>query len=257
MSKVNISYQSSVVLVRTIYSSNIGATARAMTNMGFSRLILIDPQCSVDFSAHQAAASGQEPLKTHTNYSSWDEFHQNEDPEGVRISLTARDGKGREVRDLEQTLLSVPRENSDDSESSKIINLYLFFGPEDWGLAQADLEQTHFAASIPIYGENTSLNLGQAVLLALFILRQTWGGSLTPLEGANRKIRSNSDSIFPEESLKTWLQVLGMDISSPKTNAYLVLRRMLLHNVPTAKELVILETVVQQTIRKLKERPNR
>ena len=48
-----------VVLVRTEYASNVGATARAMANMGADRLILIDPQCDVDLKAREAAAGAQ------------------------------------------------------------------------------------------------------------------------------------------------------------------------------------------------------
>ena len=36
----------SVVLVEPETSGNVGAVARAMKNFGFSRLVLVDPQCS-------------------------------------------------------------------------------------------------------------------------------------------------------------------------------------------------------------------
>jgi tRNA C32,U32 (ribose-2'-O)-methylase TrmJ len=45
---------------------------------------------------------------------------------------------------------------------------------------------------------------------------------------------------------------MGYDLSKPKTNVYTTLKRMLLHNVPTQKELIALETILQQAIRKMK-----
>ena len=48
-----------VVLVRPIYERNIGAASRAMANMGFKQLILIDPKCELTYEAQQAAATAQ------------------------------------------------------------------------------------------------------------------------------------------------------------------------------------------------------
>jgi tRNA/rRNA methyltransferase len=105
MNKNNVRklFEVHVVLVKSIYPSNIGATARAMTNMGAQNLILISPQCEVDYSAQQAAASGQDPLQNRKVYATWDDFF-NTEPEGIRLALTARDGRGRAVQDLATTL---------------------------------------------------------------------------------------------------------------------------------------------------------
>lgn len=243
-----------VVLVRTIYDSNIGASSRAMSNMGVEQLILIGPQTDVTYSAQQAAASGQAGLQNRRTYKDWDEFFANE-ADGVRISLTARDGRGRQVRDLKEALTWIQTEDPRFQDVKDGIPVYLIFGPEDWGLSGEDLKLTHFACSIPTYGDNTSLNLAQAVLLALFILRDTWGGTKAMLEGQQPDRKTlDKPSVFPEESLRTWLMEMGFDISDDrKVNAYLTLKRMLLHNIPTPKELIMLDTVLQQGIRKLRE----
>jgi tRNA/rRNA methyltransferase len=223
-----------------------------MANMGVSRLILVNPQCEITYSAQQAAATGQNALQNRTVYSDWPSFF-NSEPDGIRISMTARDGRGRAVKDLATTLKWLSTEDSRLQDTELSVPIYLIFGPEDWGLSAEDLEFTHFACSIPTYGNNTSLNLAQAVLLALFIVRETLGGEKSLLEGETRGARANQEQVFPEATLQTWLTEMGFDLSKPKMNAYLVLKRMLLHNVPTQKELVILETVLQQSIRKLKE----
>ena len=254
------SFEMRVVLVRTIYERNIGAASRAMANMGFQKLILIDPKCKITLEAHQAAANGQLGLQNRVVYSSWEEFYHKE-PKGVRIALTARDGRGRAVRDLSETLKDIKATSplfSEEETSTDPVIVHFIFGPEDWGLSAEDIDLTNFCCSIPTYGDNTSLNLAQAVLLALFMLRQTWGGEKTKLEGQqpDRKRSLESDDfseVFPAETLKLWLQEMGFDLSARKMNVYKVLKRMLLQNTPTPKEYMMLETVLQQSRRKLSE----
>ena len=256
-----------VVLVRTIYERNVGAASRAMANMGIKNLILIDPKCEITLEAHQAAANGQQGLQNRLVYPGWKEFYANE-PTSLRLSMTARDGRGRAARDLATVLAELNSsspffDNSlapDNSEtlSSEAVVVHLIFGPEDWGLSAEDIEFTNFCCSIPTYGDNTSLNLAQAVLLALFIVRQAWGGEKTKLEGQQpeRKKSVNSEAfpaVFPEETLRAWLQEMGFDLGARKMNVYKVIKRMLLQNTPTPKEYLMLETVLQQSLRKLTE----
>lgn len=215
-------------------------------------MILIAPQCEIDYEAQQAAATGQTPLLQRLVYANWDEFYRSH-PEGIRLSLTARDGRGRGVRDLGQVLAELPLASPILQKSStQVVPIYLIFGPEDAGLSAQDLELTHHCCSIPTYGENWSLNLAQAVLLALFILRQSWGGERTPLDGMQPERTSTRAQAFPEATLRTWLLEMNFDLSKKKINAYTVLKRLLLQSTPTAKELRILEIVLQQSLRKLR-----
>lgn len=242
-----------IVLVRTIYERNIGATSRAMSNMGFSQLILIDPKCEITYEAQQAAATGQTGLQNRIVYSSWDEFNKSE-PESIRIAFTARDGKGRSVQDMSFVFDHIRDHSPQFQVSSELPHVvHLVFGPEDWGLNNQDLETSHFCACIPTFGENWSLNLAQATLLAMYDLRKSWGGQRTVLDGQQRPRGVTENVVLPDETLKTWLTEMGFDLSKKRINVYTVLRRMLLQNTPTRKEITILETVLQQSIRKLRE----
>lgn len=244
-----------IVLVRTIYERNIGATSRAMSNMGVDKLILIDPKCEITYEAQQTAATGQTGLQNRTTYKSWDEFLQKE-PESIKICFTARDGKGRQVRDIDEVLADIKDHAPQFQKTSEEpYLLHLVFGPEDWGLAGEDLEHANFCACLPTWGDNWSLNLAQATLLGMFSLRRAWGGSRTTLDGGDeRRAPQGVEGINPEQTLKTWLEEMGFDLTKQKKiNAFTVLRRMLLQNTPTKKELVILETVLQQATRKLRE----
>lgn len=249
------SFSVHVVLVRTIYDSNIGASSRAMANMGVDHLILVNPKTAVTFKAQQAAATGQAALQKRKEYSNWKDFHFHE-PSGIRICFTARDGKGRQVRDFQETLNWLSQEHPDFQNQPievSSVPIYLIFGPEDWGLSAEDLELTHFSCTIPTYGDNTSLNLGQAVLLALYILRSTWGGTQAALEGQQPPRNKEIQTAFPEESLRLWLQEMGFKDSNRRISTFSVMKRMLLQNVPNEKEIRILETVLFQGIRKLRE----
>ena len=244
-----------IVLVRTIYERNIGSTSRAMSNMGCDKLILINPACDITYEAQQAAATGQAGLQNRVTYKSWDEFLKLE-PESIKISFTARDGKGRQVRDIEDVLTDIA-DHAPQMQLSQAAPyvVHLIFGPEDWGLSGEDLEHTHFCACLPTFGENWSLNLAQAVLLATYTLRLKWGGDRTTLDGGkSRRAPQGIEGLDPEKTLKTWLEEMGFDLTRQrKINVFTVLRRMLLQNTPTKKELVILETVLQQSLRKLRE----
>lgn len=252
--KINRPYEIRVVLVRSIYERNIGAASRAMSNMGCEHLILIEPKCEITIEAQKAAATGQQGLSNRTVYSSWDQFFQNE-PESIRIAFTARDGRGRVVKDFASTLAELNATSMIvKKKSPEPFIVHLIFGPEDWGLSASDLELVNFCACIPTYGENSSLNLAQAVLLGLFIIREEWGGTRTRLDGqVSHRRNFDKGEVFPDESLKTWLTEMGFNITNRRINAHTVLRRMLLQNAPTKKEFFILETVLQQGIRKLRE----
>jgi tRNA/rRNA methyltransferase len=243
-----------IVLVRPIYERNVGATSRAMSNMGFDQLILVAPQCEMTYEAQQTAATGQTGLQNRVTYTDWNEFRLKE-PESLKICFTARDGKGRQVRDIDEVLNDI-RDHAPQFQIKSEVPyvVHLVFGPEDWGLSAEDLEIANFCACLPTFGENWSLNLAQATLLGMFSLRKLWGGERTNLDGRQlRRAPQGIEGIDPDKTLKEWLLEMGFDLSKKRINVYTVLRRMLLQNTPTKKELVVLETVLQQSIRKLRE----
>lgn len=242
-----------VVLVKTLYDRNIGSTSRVMNNMGVDELILVAPQCEVTYDAQLAAATGQTALQKRITYATWDEFYKNEH-EGIRISFTARDGRGRLVKDFDTQLKGYLKNVCSSDEVPERQNMYLIFGPEDAGLSSADMEHTHFAVSLPTFGDNSSFNLSHAVLMGLFILRQNIGGTRTVLDGSQIEKERNTQPItLIANTLREWLETLGLNLDAGRVNAYTVLYRMLLQNAPTPKEYQMLETMLQQTIRKLKK----
>lgn len=244
-----------IVLVRSLYERNVGATSRAMANMGATHLILVGPQCEFTIESQKAAATGQAGLQNRIVYKDWNDFFTHE-PKSLFIATTARDGRGRQAQDLEQTLIKYKETHiSLNKESDDTFIVHLVFGPEDWGLSADDIQYANACCTIPIYGDNTSLNLSQATLLAMFIFRSVFGGERARLDGQQKpkEKQKKPSQIFPDQTLKLWLEAMGFNLEKKKMNVFTVLRRMLLQNAPSTKEFQILEIVLQQSLRKLKE----
>ncbi len=237
--------------------------------MGVHSLILIGRQTDITLQANRAAASGQEGLQNRREYKSWDEFMA-EESSGVYLAFSARDGQTRPLWDMGSVLNWLKNEHENFSEVQHLnlstrqdpVHIYLIFGPEDAGLSNEDLDLVHFNLNIPTFGENSSLNLSHAVLLALYTLRLHWGGGREKpheMSGSSklgsrkfRSIQRTETAHFPEKTLWQWLEAMKFDLSK-EVNAYSVFKRMLLHNVPTEKELNILHIVLNQSIRKMRE----
>lgn len=230
-----------VVLVRSEYPANIGSAARAMANMGADRLILIDPKCELSEKAREMAAGAQEKLRTAVIYPSWKEFFAAEG-EGLRLALTRRSGRQRKVFNLKEKLVEL---------TGAPANLYLIFGPEADGLDAEDLAYANFYVHLPVHGEFGSLNLAQAVLLALYVVREQFPMAVSQTKGESPE--AVQPFYFPDQLIKDWLTAMGFDVSARKASAYLTLRRLFLQNLPTRHELQVLEAILQQNIRKLKD----
>ncbi len=212
-----------------------------MTNMGFSDLILIAPQCEINIEAQEGAARAQGPLENLITYESWEEFFEKEE-DGLRIGFSRRSGRMRPVRQWKEYVTSELK--------SFLFNrpLHLIYGPEDAGLDLDDLKRVHHICELPTYGEHGSMNLAHAVLISLFILQDNI--KLDELISYGEEVERH---VFPDEMLKEWLETLGFDLSKRRVNAHTTLRRILLESGITSREWETLEAIVQQTIRKLKD----
>ncbi len=58
---------------------------------------------------------------------------------------------------------------------------------------------------------------------------------------------------YPEDTLREWVETMGLNTREKKVNALTVLNRMILESDPTQRELKILETLLQQNMRMLRQ----
>jgi TrmH family RNA methyltransferase len=219
-----------------------------MANMGVERLILVAPQCQLTEEAKQGAVHAQSVLQNAKIYKNHQDFIAHEG-EGIRIALSGRDGSlmSPEVLSDVYRELSADREHPIHQDGKA---LYLIFGPEDDGLANEEMELCHHVCRLPTWGEITSLNLSHAVLLTLYMTRAEL--LKTPRNSpAPEKPIATEGVYHPTESIRRWLEVLGFDLSARRVNIEKTLNRILLSRSPTSDELRIVDSVLQQTIRKL------
>lgn len=149
-----------IVLVGTLHSGNIGSVARAMANMGFSRLSLVNPRCKIDQQSFSMATHGDGILRSARTFPS------------LRAALadtvyvfgaTARSRRWRDVLE--------PRELAGRAvEHAHSGPIAIVLGPEDMGLSNDELELCNEVVSIPTAPGASSLNISHAALLICYEL---------------------------------------------------------------------------------------
>lgn len=151
-----------IVLINTSHPGNIGAAARAMKNMGLSRLYLVDPKQYPDEQALWRAASALDVLDKAVVCRTLEEAIN-----GCHlvIGTSARDRSiPWPVMDVRQTAETVAAEPGGHEVA-------ILFGREDRGLTNEELQQCQFHLQIPTNPEYSSLNLGAAVQVVCYELR--------------------------------------------------------------------------------------
>jgi tRNA/rRNA methyltransferase len=151
-----------IVLSHTSHPGNIGAAARAMKTMGFSRLFLINPKAFPDAQADALACGADDVLAQARICSSLAEALKGT---VLAVALTAR------RRELATTPLWA---RSAATELASILpqgEVALVFGNETAGLSNDELAQCARWAMIPANPAYTSLNLAAAVQVLCYELR--------------------------------------------------------------------------------------
>ncbi len=150
-----------VILVRTKFPENIGSTARAMANMGCSRLVLVAPQrWNMEAALPLATPKGAPILR---------QMRIEPDLPSALAGLdtvfatTARTGGWR------KGVLTAAKGAVDIGELiGNGEEVGIVFGPEDRGLTNEDISISGRLLCIPTADDASSLNLSQAVLVVLY-----------------------------------------------------------------------------------------
>lgn len=151
-----------IVLVNTSHPGNIGGVARAMKNMGLSRLYLVEPRQFPDEQADWRAASASDVLETAVVTASLEEaiadcqFVVGTSARGRRIPWPLLDPRQCAQR------MAV----ASDEEQVAVL-----FGREDRGLTNDELKLCNLHLNIPTSQDYSSLNLAMAVQVVCYELR--------------------------------------------------------------------------------------
>nr|MCY4270756.1 tRNA (cytosine(32)/uridine(32)-2'-O)-methyltransferase TrmJ [Gammaproteobacteria bacterium]MCY4296990.1 tRNA (cytosine(32)/uridine(32)-2'-O)-methyltransferase TrmJ [Gammaproteobacteria bacterium] len=153
----------SVVLVNTSHPGNIGASARAMKNMGLSKLALVGPKEFPSGVAIGRAASAVEILSRARVVDSLAEAVADC---GLVIGASARS------RRITWPLLTPAECGRRAVAEAGKHPVALVFGREDTGLSNEELQLCHYHVRIPANPEYPSLNLAAAVMVVCYELRR-------------------------------------------------------------------------------------
>jgi len=150
-----------IVLQQPRYPENIGSAARAVSNMGISRLYVVNPEnydsVRINKLATHASAAVVENIRTFTNLkTALAEFNH-------VVGTTARLGGQRPVLNSPEVMAAKLVPLSRDNQ------IAVLFGPEDRGLTNEDLRLCHQLVHIPT-AEFSSINLAQSVMILSYEL---------------------------------------------------------------------------------------
>jgi tRNA (cytidine32/uridine32-2'-O)-methyltransferase len=152
-----------VVLVNTSHPGNIGATARAMKNMGLSKLTLVAP---ADFPSGVAVGRAVSAVDLLDNARVVSSLQEAVEGCGLVIGASARS------RNIPWPMVS-PEQCGQKAVTEAAVNkVALVFGREDAGLNNEELQLCHFHVQIPADPNYSSLNLSAAVMVVCYEVRK-------------------------------------------------------------------------------------
>lgn len=156
------------VLVEPSHAGNIGACARALRSMGFTRLSVVRPQVPQFRSVPEAralAAGAVDVLERAEEYASLGQAL-----EGVHLAF-ATTGYAREHAGEPLEVRAAARRAAERAWQEQA-QIAFVFGPERTGLANADVQRCHHCCSIPADPVRGSLNLSQAAQVVAYEARR-------------------------------------------------------------------------------------
>jgi tRNA/rRNA methyltransferase len=158
-----------VVLVSTRNPLNIGAAARAMSNLGFLRLRVVNPY-EASFREARSAVGAAPLLAKAEQYSSVAEAVA----DCSLVVGTTAVGKRELHHPMRLLQEAAPLVRKRLRAGGRVA---LLFGSEKRGLSNDDFSHCHWLIHIPTREEHTSMNLGQAVAVCLYELARDAGAA--------------------------------------------------------------------------------
>lgn len=226
------------VLVEPQSAGNVGSTARALANLGFSRLCLVRPACDpLGEEARRMAVDAVGLLRRAARFDDLDEALAGA---GTVVGTTRRTGRQRQ-----------PHWRLDQYAGRLVAlagagGLAIVFGREDHGLSDADLDRCTHLVHLPASSHYSSFNLAQAVLLVAYELTRAGaappaGPALPPQAGHRSR-----EAMF--RHLEQALRTIGF-VSAHTTEVVMRrLRRLLGRAGVTAAEVQLLRGVARQVL---------
>lgn len=232
-----------IVMVGTTHPGNIGAAARAMHTMCFSRLALVDPRCDIDAVAY-ARASGADHILDDC------QFHDGlADAIADCDCVVATSARRRSLSWPESDPAGLAEWLQQQAAGSRAA---IVFGPEHSGLSNDELQLCNRMVVIPTNPEFGSLNVAAAIQILCYQIFAHQHASNAEDEAASRETRANSAEV---ESFFTHLQqnLERSGFLDPQKPGQIMqrLRRLYLRSDLTRNEINILRGTLNAIDRRL------
>ena len=153
-----------IVLVETSHPGNIGSVARAMKNMGLSRLILINPKKFPHDEASALAGNAGDVLEKAKIFGSIEEAVKNSK---IIFATSARE------RTIEWPVASAKDAAQEINQlAAEGLEVSILFGREDRGLTNEELQLSNKHLIIPAHPEYPVLNIAMSTQVVCYELYQ-------------------------------------------------------------------------------------
>jgi TrmH family RNA methyltransferase len=218
-----------IVLVDTSHPGNLGASARAMRNMGLDSLVLVRPQAAPGAEAVARAAGGAALLA------------------GARIAASVEEavadcglvlGASARPRSANFRVLDARAAAAEIVAAARLRPAAVLFGGERNGLSNEDLARCHAVMRIPADAGYESLNLAQAVQIVCYEIRLALRAP--PAPPAAEPPASVQEMAALDAHLDAVLTRVGFMHEGNAEQLAPRIRRMLARAVPDAGEVRIL-----------------
>jgi len=224
------------VLVEPQRAGNVGAAARALTNLGFSRLEIVRPAGDPrDDEARRMAVNAAPLLEAAGIHPTLDTALAGAQ---TVVGTTARTGKQRKPHWRIDTFAEHVIARNDPGE------LAIVFGREDHGLNDDDLDRCTHLVYLPADAAYTSFNLAQAVLLVAWELRRA---GLGPADAQDPPATDEDREAFYRHCEQA-LRAIGFVTDQTAPSIMRRLRRIYGRAAVTEEELATLRGMARQIL---------
>ena len=238
-----------VVLVNTSHPGNIGGVARAMKNMGLSRLVLVEPRQFPSEEAVARASGATDILDSAQVVSCLEEALA-----GCSLAF----GTSARERRIPWPLID-PRECGVTAvkKADEGAEVALVFGREHAGLTNEELQRCHFHVHIPSDPAFSSLNLAAAVQVLTYEVRMAALASesapVAPrqeaiVEEGDQPVTADEMESFYGHLEKSLVEIGFLDPASPR-HLMTRLRRLYGRSEVTRLEMNILRGILTETLK--------
>lgn len=229
-----------IVLVRPLYGGNVGASARAMANMGLDELVLVKPQFS-DRRELELMAKGAGRIIEEAR--TFEELSEAVHDCTTVVACTARPRRWKawELLDPEPTARLLATRGTGGEKTA------LLFGSEDRGLEQNELVLATHLCHIPTGPEHSSLNLSQAVLLLGWEYARALGElKRRPYRGRRRGTPTMDQVVGASDQVAALLDRINFFAGRNREQSLATIRQALLRSEVTETEIHFLRGVVNK-----------